>query len=126
MGQVSLPVAGGEALTLEFSIDALCQLEGRLGQTARQIEQRVGKDDSLSFLRSMLWAALREHHPSLNEKQAGELIRRADDAAGKVLEAYILSFPLPADTEGEESEGADPQKTPEGGIGPDSTASGAS
>lgn len=96
-GQVPVSLEGLK-LTLEFTIDALCQLEDRLDETATAIFARVTKgDNSLSFLRCLLWAALLENHPGYSEKAAGELIRLrgGNQLAGKIVEAFFAAWPKP-------------------------------
>jgi hypothetical protein len=124
-GQVALP-CGSAIYTLEFTIDALCQLEDRLGTTAREILARIQADDSLTFLRTLLWGALREHHAALTERAAGELIRSAGGGTAvteKVLEAFLAAFPKQGGGAGGE---ASPQSSPEtaGADGTGSTSSG--
>lgn len=86
---------GGLDYRLEFTIDVMCALEARLETTATAIVERMGKDDSLGFLRTMLWASLREHHPELDEREAGELLREVGgaDLKVKVLAAFVAAWP---------------------------------
>ena len=128
-GQVALRV-DGRTLILEFSIDALCQLEQHMGMTASEIIGKLGVDDSLTFKRDLLWGGLREHHPELDLRQAGELLRQRGGAAAgaKVIEAYLAAWPDP-DPE-DASAAASPRRrlkraAPDG-TGPTSSASGSS
>lgn len=111
-GEVPLTI-GGRDLILNFTVDAICKLEGRLGLTPREIGAKILTDDGIVFLRNLFWAALVEHQPELNVRQAGELIRAAAfegvDPSLKIIEAWALSWPLPRPTppEGEDAESGD-------------------
>lgn len=93
-GQVAV-VLGGLQLTLEFTIDAICALEGRLDEPATAIMARLTRDNTMTFLRALLWAALRENHPGYTEKMAGELIRLpgGDQLKTKVVQAFFAAWP---------------------------------
>lgn len=130
-GQVALQL-GDLELTLEFTIDALCALEGRLDLTARQILARLTTDDSMTFVRALLWAGLREHH-TYTERQAGELMRGPGRRQIRVKAVAAFLSAWPSDEEDEAD--ARPPKRPPGatrtrtaaqaGSGPDSLSSGA-
>lgn len=97
-GQVEIEVEG-ETFTLVFDVNALCALEGRLGQTADQIVARFaltvsGSRLDLTLLRALLWASLIEHH-DMSEKDAGRLLSRAgmELVGAKVAEAIERAFP---------------------------------
>lgn len=134
-GRVSVELAG-QTYQLEFTIDALCQLEARLAQPAVDLLARIGQDRSLAFVRTLLWGALREHHGALTEKQAGELLRAEGGGAlvAKTLEAFVAAWPdgaLEGDPEGDQGgdAAANPparQSTVPAGTGAPSASSGSS
>jgi hypothetical protein len=124
-GQVSVEI-DGETLKLEYTIDALCQLEDRFGISAMDILVRVSEQRTLSLTRTLIWGALREHHPTITEKQAGEMMRAEGGGvlAGKTLEAFISAWP---EGDGEANPPtAQPESPPPAGIGESSSASGSS
>jgi hypothetical protein len=117
--------AGGESYTLRYSIDALCELEAAAGMGTPAIARVLADEDklSLTLLRQIMWAGLRDHHPDVDLKAAGELIVLAGGASvvmGFVERAFELAFPPP-------QEGDARPQTPGGpnGIGPASTKRGA-
>lgn len=96
--------AGGVDLVLEFSVDALCQLEDRLDESVVAIAGRIGQNDRLAFLRVILWAALLENQvdpatgrPAYDERAAGELLRGdgGPTLRTKLLAAFTAAFPNP-------------------------------
>lgn len=93
-GEVSL-AAGGETYTLQFSVNGLVALEDALGVGVTAIGAQL-QAPTIRVLRTLVWAALQEHHPEVDERQAGAII----DAAGglpivapKILKAFRLAFP---------------------------------
>lgn len=113
--------AGEATYTLRFSIDAICALEEKLGrgildivaemqswapppagETAAQAKARIGRL-RMGLVRAMFWAALRDHHPKIDMRQAGELIVPAggmNEVVGLIGQALVLAFPA---AEGEAS-----------------------
>lgn len=88
----------GKAYRLRFSIDALCLLEDKTGKSIMQLvnDLQTPENVSITILRAILWAGLREHHADVDLKAAGEMI----PAAGGVLpilagigKALELAFP---------------------------------
>lgn len=106
-GEVSFE-ADGQTWTLRYSQDALCELEGALDKSIIEIcaDFESWKTDPrkmrMAPVRALLWAGLREHHPDLSLKEAGELMAPAGGIA-KVLEmttrAMTLAWPQ-AETKG--------------------------
>lgn len=99
-GQVALE-AKDKCYILRFSIDALCHLEAATGKpfavTASEMAAEPDKV-SMTTTRILLHAGLREHHPDLSLKEAGEIILDAGGMAvvtAKIFEAFALAFPQP-------------------------------
>lgn len=118
--------ANGERYVLQFSIDAICALEAETGKGIIGLVAEFQDPDKMSvtLARQILWAGLREHHPELSVKEAGELIPAAGGIAELIKlfgEAFSASFPQP------KANGSRPQKagSPRNGIGPHSTVTGA-
>lgn len=114
--------AGGVEYTFRFSIDALCQLEELTGKSFMEIAKAFESGSvSMSVTRALVWAGLREHHPKVSVKAAGDLIVEMGGIAGvmpKVLEAFTLAFP-------EAKEAAENPPKGQDGTGPNSSGSGA-
>lgn len=90
--------AGDATYVLRYSIDAICSLEDDLdkGFPAIAAEMSDTAKVRISSVRQILLAGLREHHPELTLKQAGELIVSAGGAItvlGKIAEAFSAAFP---------------------------------
>lgn len=98
--------AGGQKWTLAFSVNALCELEDELGMGVNEIAEQMGdvKKMRIKFMRAVLWAGLRDHHPEIDLKTAGELIRELSFAKSMetIGQGFALAFPQP------EGKGADP------------------
>ena len=87
-------MVGDEAYTLQFSTNAICELEDYLDKGLNVI---VANMERLTTVRAMLWAGLRAKHPNVTIKQAGDIIDRCGmaevtDVIGKALTA---AFPSP-------------------------------
>lgn len=105
-GDVALS-AGDRVFTLRYSIDALVALEteaGRLDGLRRKGFHKIAMElndldhVSISLARVVLWAGLREHHPDLDVKGAGEVMLAAGGVAKvleKINEAFESAFPPP-------------------------------
>lgn len=96
-GDVDLP-AGDTVYRLRFSIDALCTLEDSSGKSFPEIAAEL-QDPSkvrLGRVRQMLYAALREHHPDIDLRAAGEIITAAGGLVvvmERISEALVAAFP---------------------------------
>ena len=120
-GEVSFD-ASGNTYVLQYSIDSLATLErefGRLeGKSKVPIHQIFSELSdiqltSINGIRLALWAGLREHHPDIDLKSAGELIISAGGANAiftRVVEAIGLAFPTDGDS-------GHPQKPSQNGNG---------
>lgn len=127
-GEVSFE-ARGKTWTLLLNSNAQCELEEHTGRgildlateleswgppidpksrkpvAETPVEQLARlKRINIRSVRTMLWGALREKHPEIDVKEAGNLI---DDMGGpivavaKVLEAFALGLPEPPEDGGE-------------------------
>lgn len=98
-GQVAL-AAGDDTYTLSFSVNALCALEDALDMPVAKIGALVADADKLrlAIMRTVVWAALQDHHDGLCEKDAGLVISAAGigPTMEKVGEAFRLAFPAEA------------------------------
>lgn len=98
-GQVPL-TAGGVTYTLSMSINAMCALEAHLGRPMGAVMTDLlamhGDPSlmSLTLLRAVLWAALRDHH-TVDEAKAGDVLGEAGlpAALAGVTQAFTLAFP---------------------------------
>lgn len=116
-GEVELKV-GEVVYQLRFSIDAICHLEEATGLGFAMLVVKMSNPAtmSLTLVRQVLHASLREHHPEIDLVGAGKLIVPAGGVLlimKKVDEAFALAFPeIKGPTK-------DPQKGPRqrGGTG---------
>lgn len=116
--------ANGTTYTLQFTIDAICTLEGLLDKSIFQISALLAAN-RVTAVRAALWAGLLTHHPKITVQQAGNLlpVLKVDGAItmiGKALEAAFGAEE--AASEGE----ASPPTPGEAGTGDASSATGAS
>ena len=116
----------GAGYTLRFSVDALCQLESAAGKSFADIGRDLSTGKiSITLARQLLWSALREHHPAVTLKEAGEMIKGLGGITGamaKINEALVAAFPDQAAPESSER----PQQPGQtNGIGPASSEHGA-
>jgi len=95
-GQVDLEV-GSKTYTLSFSINAMCELEDELGEPIAVIAAGLNNPAGVkvSIVRALVWAALRDHHPDIDLKAAGELVSEAGlvDVMAAVGKAFANAFP---------------------------------
>jgi hypothetical protein len=116
--------AAGKTYTLQYSHDALVELEQELDRgiigIINELQSWTKEPERirLSWIRALLWAGLRKHHPDLDLLAAGELITDAG-GIGEVVnlagEGLGRAFSAP------ETKGARPRKRPNG-TGIDSTS----
>lgn len=105
-GEVTFEIEG-EAHTLVYTIDSLCALEERLDMGVEEIGEKMGKSPRIAFLRAVFHAGLREYHPKVTEKQAGEMFKVLGfERVGEMIgEAFGKAFGTAEAAEGD----ADPQ-----------------
>ncbi|HET6972339.1 MAG TPA: hypothetical protein VFH92_14515 [Phenylobacterium sp.] len=106
---------------LEYSIDALIQLEDLTDEDAPTIMARMITTPNIKPLRAALWAGLVTHHPTIGLRAAGELLRLPgkDQVREKINLAFQKSFPdvkdRAATAAAEQEAGADADRPPGGG-----------
>ena len=91
--------ADGQQYTLRLSFNALCALEGKIGQTFNVVIAAMADPARMSFvnIRALLWAGLLHHHRTMTIDAAGDLIEAVGiaEAVGLIGEAVALAFPQP-------------------------------
>jgi hypothetical protein len=88
--------ADGKDYTIVFTIDAFCHLEDRLDQDIGEILQRCRKElKRLGFLRTLLWAGLREKHGDVDEEACGDLVAKVGVVAMGTLLATAMMQAMP-------------------------------
>lgn len=127
MGEVSFP-DGEETITIAFDINTICTLEGALAMDGEEIAARLGTDKRVSFLRTLLWGGLQQHHAGVTMLEAGKLIHRhrVAEIRQHVLAAIVAAFPAAEDADTEGDPPAPPTEAAAVGTGLDSSPSGAS
>lgn len=114
-GQVALNVDGKD-YTLSFSINALCELEDALGESVNAIAAQMGDSSKvrLKTIRTLVWAALLDHHPGTSVEEAGNIISAAGVPAAMeaIGGAFAKAFPDPKEGK---ANGSRPRKA--GGAG---------
>ncbi len=95
-GSVALQ-AGDKAYAISFSVNALCELEDVFGIPAPKMDSLFADEQSTSMkdVRKLIMVGLHDHHPDVDEKQAGMIATQAGipscmEAIGK---AFALAFP---------------------------------
>ena len=100
-GQVSLR-AGDADYTLSLSVNAMCEIEDRTQKGILDIVSEFQKK-SIRFttLRLLFWAALQDHHPEIDIRQAGDIISIAGNSQAfeAIGRAFQLAFPAVEETE---------------------------
>lgn len=73
-GDVEILDVAGKSFTLQFNIDAFCALEEKVGKPYQVLAVEVAYPETMTvtLVRAMLWAGLREHHADLTLKEVGE------------------------------------------------------
>lgn len=112
-GEVSFE-SEGRQFKLVYNYNALCELEDLLGVGVNQINDLLAdtKKMKLSTVRAVFWAGLREHHPEIDIRRAGEMITQLKvPAIELVAKGLQLASPDP------EAKGKGPQE-PGAAAGP--------
>jgi hypothetical protein len=84
------------AYTLRFSVNALCELEAEMEMGVSEIsDMMASKSVRLNHIRTLVWIGLKDRHPDLTEREAGEAmtdlgIPAALEVVGR---AFGLAFP---------------------------------
>lgn len=87
--------AGGATRVLRFSINALIELEAKLGYGIAEIGAKMGSAPSIAFLRTVFWGGLIHADPELTEAAAGELMDELGlTRSGELIgQAFTAAFP---------------------------------
>lgn len=104
---VSVPGESGEVVktyTLRFSANAICELEESVDKSIVALLTEMAswvdapEKMRMSVVRLMFWAGLRDRHPDVDLKAAGELILAAGGivrASELIMTAVERAFPAP-------------------------------
>lgn len=100
-GIVDLHTNDNRTYRLHFTVNAMCEVESETGRSFMAFVKHIGQaaeaeDVSLTDLRTLMRAALSEHHPEVDAKRAGEIILDAGgipSALSKLTEAVKASMP---------------------------------
>ena len=101
--------AKGQSYTLRYSVDAICALEDACGGKGIVAISQVLQDAtkiSMTLMRKVMWAGLRDHHPSVDIKSAGDLIQAVGGlmpAVDIIGRAFQAAFPDPQKAGDQES-----------------------
>lgn len=109
-GEVDVKV-GEDNFTLVFTINAIVELEEKLGKPISEIAGGMGANVSFSLLRTLFWAGLQDRH-GLSETEAGALMQEIGfvKASELVTQAFGRAFP-------EAQRGGRPRQAPATGAG---------
>lgn len=77
--------ASGETYRLQFTIDAICTLEDLLDKSVADIGVQMARG-RIGTIRAALWAGLREHHPKVTLREAGDLLTDPGLKGGRSVE----------------------------------------
>lgn len=93
--------ADGAEYKLKFDFNAMCELEGLLGQGFMQVlAQLDGPNMRLSTLRAMFFVGLKNFHPDMTLEKAGDVLGSMDGEALDVINQAVESA-FPTGEEGE-------------------------
>ncbi|WP_421930131.1 hypothetical protein [Nitratireductor rhodophyticola] len=76
--------AGEKSYTLSFSINAMCELEDSFGKPVMEVIEDFqmmganGAAPSIKTVRTLIWAALIDHHPEMSVEDAGRITLDVD------------------------------------------------
>lgn len=107
-GEHAVTCRDGEVYTLVFDVNALCDVEDRLGVGVADLDEAMQKPTA-RLVRTLFHAGLAARHPAVTEREAGALLGIKEMGAA-VTAAIIKSMP-------EASGDARPPATPAGGDG---------
>lgn len=99
-GELTL-VVGEESYTLKLGTNELVMAEGLVGDKCGDFIPRLG-DGDLRLERTVLWCALRVHHPALEMDDAGEIINELGPikVADELKRLVSITFPPPPKAKG--------------------------
>jgi hypothetical protein len=93
-GEVALK-SGGKVYTLLFDINTICEIEEALDVPLSELGETLLESAKLSTIRTMVWAGLQHHHPTVDLKAAGLIIAGADlaDVSKAIGEGLVAALP---------------------------------
>lgn len=113
-GEVDLQTPD-KTYTMRMSINAIVSIEDHFDMGINQIAEKLADSQSMRIgnLRAIVMHALREHHPEVNETEAGEIIGKAgfEATAEAIQKAMVSAFPQT------KAEADNPRKTKRAGTG---------
>jgi hypothetical protein len=122
-------VVGGRTLTLSFSVNTICEMETRFpDKSLEDLGRWLTTSPSVAMKRTMLFHALRDHHPEMDERTAGELLvcDENTELLYGLVKAWGACWPIPKAEDANAPADPPPPPAAEAGTGPASSASGAS
>jgi len=125
-GDVTVTI-DGQVYTLALTLNALCELEERFGETWQDVA-KLAQQGRLVPLRALLWASMRKHHPDLTIEQFGAInIAELEDVSKAFAALLERSQPDPKDLKELGGKSRPPQARVNGraGTGASSTSTGA-
>ena len=113
-GDITFVVNDSEPFTLNFAINAICDLEAEFDIKAQDVGTLLGTDSKVTTIRKLFQIGLREHHPDITEREAGRVMGELDGGVEQVsdllLKALTAAFPEAKAAKGQGA--ARPQRTP--------------
>lgn len=113
-GEASFRI-GGTTYTFAYDVDALCQIEEASDKAIATLLDELGRPGAtkVSTARYLVWGGLREHHPQVDLKAAGNLVLEGKEI---VLEAMkkALTAAFPAEAEDRADAPGKSKRTPAG------------
>ncbi|MCR5875172.1 hypothetical protein LRS10_13825 [Phenylobacterium sp. J426] len=106
-GVVSFDTAK-ETYRLQFTIDAIVTLEDLLDKSVADVGVQMARG-RIGAIRAALWSGLREHHPQLTLKEAGDLLTDPSLKGGKAVELIGQALKLAFGDDAAKPEGDSPQ-----------------
>jgi len=87
----------GKEYTLRLGNNALCRFEAETGITAIKLAALGPDEMEQRFMRALLWAGLKKHHPDMTLDMAGDLIDDIglDQTGEYIRDALSAAHPPP-------------------------------
>ena len=114
LGEFPIEV-GEEVYVLSLGFNAMCTLEDRYDMPILKIAAKVETEERFSDVRAFVWAALQEHHPSVTETKAGDLIQRYGVAKIIALLPQVIAAAFPPAEDGKPKPGPRKKSAPRSG-----------
>lgn len=90
LGEVSAASIDGNIYSLRLDFNALCYFEDVSGITATEALTAIGENKcSFKMLRQLVFAALKNNHPSASEKTAGDILSNDIGVIAKLVTSAI-------------------------------------